>query len=212
MTTTRFDDKILVTCEALRPEIERLRSLGQIDFREVYYVHPGSHERPHILEEQLPGILSDHGVAGKQVVAALGSKCYLDLDNPDCNIDALLGSFHGNVRRVRAEDCVDMLAEKQQRTEAAGGRSIYWMTPGWVVERNKIFEGWDHGKANETFPRHDAVVLVDAIDYFNTLSMENPEELLEFSDWLGVGLEPATVDLERFQYLLTEAADAFDQS
>ena len=99
-----------------------------------------------------------------------------------------------------------MLAGKQSREAIADGRSIYWLTPGWMLERQKVFDGWDQGKANETFPRNDAVVLLDALDFFNSLSLEDPESLLEFSDWLGTILEPAPIDLERMKSLLTEAA------
>ena len=207
MAYTNYKDIILVVCEALRPEIERLREAGEIDFKDVLYVHPGSHERPRILEEQLPDRLAQAAESGSRVVVALGTKCYFDLDNPERNIDALIAASPAKARRVQAEDCVDMLADTGQRSEIAQDRSIYWMTPGWVLEREKIFEGWDHGKANETFPRHDAVVLLDALNFFEDLSMENPEELLDFSDWLGVGLEPAPVNLDRLLRLLKKAAE-----
>ena len=209
MTESRFEDKSLVTCEALRPEIERLRSLGELNVKAVHYIHPGGHERPRLVEEQLPEKLAQAAQTSDKVIVALGVKCFFDLDNPDRNIDALIKSTGVDAQRVRAEDCVDMLADQDRRSEIAAGRSIYWMTPGWVIERQKIFEGWDHGKANETFPRHDAVVLLDALDYFNSISMEDPEEILEFSDWLGTVLEPEEVDLERLKNLLTEAADKF---
>ena len=205
MANDRFKDKALVTCEALRPEIERLRESGELDVQDVFYVHPGSHERPRIIEEQLPEKLAEASQDGRKVVVALGTKCFFDLDNPERNIDALIQSTGVDAKRVDAEDCVDMLADKNRRTDIAGGRSIYWMTPGWMEEREKIFEGWDQGKVNETFPRNDAVVLLDALDYFNSLSMEDPEKILEFSDWLGTGLEPAEVDLERLKGLLSRA-------
>jgi hypothetical protein len=210
MSDDRFKDKALVTCEALRPEIDRLRESGELDIQEVFYVHPGSHERPWIIEEQLPERLAEASQGDRKVLVALGTKCFFDLDNPERNIDALIESTGVDAKRVNAEDCVDMLADKNRRAEISDGRSIYWMTPGWMIEREKIFDGWDQGKVNETFPRNDAVVLLDALDYFNSLSMENPEELLEFSDWLGTGLEPAEVDLERLKALLDEAVKKFE--
>lgn len=209
MADNRFDDKILVACEVMRPEIERLRSDGKAAFKDVFYVHPGSHERSRIMEEQLPEKLARASETGNDIIVALGVKCYFDLDDPGRNIDSLIEKTGANAVRVSAEDCVDMLADQNRRVEVADGRTIYWMTPGWVLEREKIFEGWDAGKANETFPRHDAVVLVDALDFFNTLSMEDPETLLEFSDWLGTSLEPAPADLARLETLLADAADTF---
>ena len=210
MNRDQFSDKTLVTCEVLRPEIERLRSEGALQFKEIYYVHPGGHERPAILEEQLPEVLAKASRDGGRVLAALGSKCFFDLNDPERTIDALIASTGVAAKRVDAEDCVDMLAGKMRRVEIADGRNIYWLTPGWMIERGKVFEGWDQGKANETFPRHDAVVLLDALDFFNQMSMDNPEEILNFSDWLGTALEPAEVTLERFQSLLAEAAAKFD--
>ena len=210
MNSDRFLNKTLVTCEVLRPEIERLRTEGAMTFKDVYYVHPGGHERPALLEEQLPEALSKASQDHDRVIIALGSKCFFDLNAPERNIDALIASTGVAAKRVDAEDCVDMLAGKKSRIEIAAGRNIYWLTPGWMIEREKVFEGWDHGKANETFPRHDAVVLLDALDFFNQMSLENPEAILDFSDWLGTALEPAEINLERFQSLLDEAAAKFD--
>ena len=206
MSLEKLADKTLVTCEVLRPEIERLKEEGALRVKEVFYVHPGGHERPALLEKQLPEVLAEASRDGDSVVVALGSKCFFDLENPERNIDALIDAAGVKAQRVKAEDCVDMLAGKESRAEIAAGRNIYWLTPGWMTEREKVFEGWDQGKANETFPRHDAVTLLDALDFFNQTSMENPEEILEFSDWLGTALEPAEVTLERFQSLLAEAA------
>lgn len=205
MTNDHFSDITLVTCEVLKPEVERLRSQGTLNVKSVLYTHPGSHERPRILEEELPEKLQQAAQDGGRIIVALGTKCFFDLDNPERNINALIKSTGIEAQRVDAEDCIDMLADKNHREEIAGDRNIYWLTPGWMIERQKVFEGWDQGKANETFPRNDAVVMLDALDFFNTLSMENPEEILEFSDWLGTSLEPAEVDLERLKTLLAEA-------
>ena len=210
MSQDSMADKTLVTCEVLKPEIERLRAQGDLKIKDVFYVHPGAHERPAIIEEQLPEKLAQASQGGDQVLVALGTKCFFDLEAPERNIDALIASTGVDAKRVEAEDCVDMLAGKKQRDEIADGRSIYWLTPGWMIERGKVFEGWDQGKANETFPRHDAVVMLDALDYFNQASMDNPEEILDFSDWLGTVLEPVEVDLDRFKSLLDDAAAKFD--
>ena len=207
MSGALFSEVTLVTCEVLKPEIERLRAEGLIEFKSVHYTHPGSHERPALLEKDLPEKLSDASKDSDHIVVALGKKCFFDLEDPERGIDALMASTGIKARRVDMEDCVDLLAGKESREEIAGGRSIYWLTPGWMLERQKVFEGWDQGKANETFPRHDAVVLLDALDFFNALSMEDPEPLLEFSDWLGALLEPADIDLERMKALLTVAVE-----
>ena len=35
---------------------------------------------------------------------------------------------------------------------------------------------------------------------------EKPEEFLEYSDWMGIPIQPYSVTLERFKYLLVEQA------
>ena len=206
MDTPSVKGMAVVTCAALRPEMERLVEEGVLEDCQFFHVSPGSHERPHQLEEELPVRMREAGDTGLPVMVALGTKCYFDLDRPERTIDRLIEDIGVPAVRTRAEDCIDLLADKREREALASGRSVYWLTPGWVLERDRVFEGWDAGKANETFPRHDAAMILDGIGFFDWLSMEDPERILDMSDWMGVGLEPAAVSLERMADLMARAA------
>ena len=65
-----------------------------------------------------------------------------------------------------------------------------------------IFKDWDIGKANETFPRHDKAVLVDALGIFEKYSEDSPEKILEFADWMRLTIEPYKISLDRLKELL----------
>ena len=106
---------------------------------------------------------------------------------------------------------MDMLASEAERAgiaaEVAGGEKVWWMTPGWIKFRHKVFKGWDKGLANENFPRHTGgAVVLDGIGYLDTYMTEHPEEFLEYSDWMGIPIIPYPMTLDRFKMLLAEQA------
>ena len=37
--------------------------------------------------------------------------------------------------------------------------------------------------------------------------VEKPEEFLEYSDWMGIPIQPYSITLDRFKSLLLESAD-----
>jgi hypothetical protein len=81
------------------------------------------------------------------------------------------------------------------------------MTPGWIQFRHKVFKGWDKALANENFPRHaGGAVVLDGVGYMDVYMAEKPEEFLEYSDWMGIPIQPYTVTLERLKSLLTQQA------
>jgi hypothetical protein len=100
-----------------------------------------------------------------------------------------------------------MLAGAQEREQITEGQKIYWLTPGWVKYRRHIFRDWDTGKANETFPQNDRAVLLDGVGFFEQWSQEKPEELLAFSDWMRIPIEPHQIELNRFRQLLLKCLD-----
>jgi hypothetical protein len=115
------------------------------------------------------------------------------------------------VRRIQASHCVDMLAGEAEREriaqEVAGGEKVWWMTPGWIKFRHHVFKGWDKGLANENFPRHTGgAIVLDAIGYMDRYMAEQPEEVLEYSDWMGIPIQPYSITLDRFKSLLSEQA------
>jgi hypothetical protein len=91
--------------------------------------------------------------------------------------------------------------------EIAGAEKVWWMTPGWIKFRHHVFKGWDKGLANENFPRHTGgAIVLDAIGYMDRYMAEQPEEVLEYSDWMGIPIQPYTITLDRLRRLLLEQA------
>jgi len=202
-----FKDISIVACRSVREELETLQKEGFLDTDKIFYVSAGSHEHSRTLEEELPPRLEEAKAAGKDIIVVLGTKCYFNFNDPDKNIDNLIKQHAPSAIRIPVEDCFDMLTDKNERKEISARRKLYWLTPGWMRLRDEIFKGWDAGKANETFPMHDTAVMLDSTDYFTRISMENPEDLLGFSDWMGISIEPYPVTLDRFRKLLADARD-----
>ncbi|MBW1804206.1 MAG: hypothetical protein JRJ85_26175, partial [Deltaproteobacteria bacterium] len=48
--------------------------------------------------------------------------------------------------------------------------------------------------------------VLDAIGYVDRYMMEEPEEFLEYSDWMGIPIQGYPVTLDRFKTLLLEQA------
>jgi hypothetical protein len=117
------------------------------------------------------------------------------------------------VARIQATHCMDMLASEEEREkiaqEMAGGEKVLWMTPGWIKFRHDVFWGWDRGLANENFPRHTGgAIVLDGTGYMDRYMTEQPEDLLEYSDWMGIPIQAYPVTLDRFKSLLLEQAAA----
>ena len=98
---------------------------------------------------------------------------------------------------------MDMLASESQREQISGGQKVLWLTPGWIIYRNYVFQDWDKGKANENFPQYaGGAILLDGIDFWEKYSEEHPEKILEFSDWMGIEIRPHKITLDRLKNLL----------
>jgi len=95
----------------------------------------------------------------------------------------------------------------RDRSRIAEGARVYWFTPGWIEHWDFIFQDWDIGKANETFPANDKAVVLDALGYFDRISAEDPEKLLRISDWMKLPLEAHAISLRRLKGLLRQCAE-----
>ena len=106
-----------------------------------------------------------------------------------------------------------MIANEEERSriarEVAGGESVWWMTAGWIKYRNQVFKGMDKAMANENFGRHSIAIVLDTVGYTEKYMEEKPEEFLEYSDWMGLPIQPYPVTPDRFKSLLAEAARTF---
>jgi len=203
-----FNDCAVVSCGTLRAELSALREQGFLDARRIFYTAPGLHEEPPELERQLRSQLARAVELAPRVIVVYGSKCFVDYDRPERDIEVVIREAAPGARRVDAANCVDMLADSEQRAQLAAGQKVYWLTPGWVANWRYIFRTWDAGKANETFPQNDKALLLDGVGFFGRYCAEKPAELLRFSDWMRIPIEPHEISLERLRRLLLAAARA----
>jgi hypothetical protein len=212
-----FRNHAIVACGTLTMELTHLVKHGTLDPEIILYTMPGRHEAPRELEDQL---IRQIGVAKKYVpniIVVYGGKfCYVNGDHPTRKIDDIIREQEESgirIARIKASHCIDMLASEEERNRIAGGRDIYWLTPGWMKYRRFVFQGWDKGLANENFPKHDGgAIMLDAVGYYDTTMEEDPEAILEFSDWMGIPMEPWPVSLNRLVKLLTEVVSRPDRS
>ena len=208
------DAKVLLTqcsvvaCGTLRGEIRRLGETGFLDPDKLLFTAPGLHEWPAKLASQLTRQMEKALGTTEYVIVVYGESCYYNFET-STDTDGLLAKFAPRVARVRAKTCVDMLADREERENIAGQDKVYWFTPGWIEHWDFIFKEWDIGKANETFPVNDKGIVLDALGYFDELSLANPEKILEICDWMKMPLEGHNTSLRRMEDLLMQCAEGF---
>jgi hypothetical protein len=204
-----FQDYVVVACGTLNMELNHLRDSGFLDARKILYTKPGRHEVPRELESQLIRQISNAKQYARKIIVVYGGKfCYVNVDNLYRTIDTIIDEQVESgvtISRIRATHCVDMLASTEEREKISEGKDIYWLTPGWMKYRHYVYQGWDRGLANENFPKHSGgAIMLDAIGYYDKVMQENPEPILDFSDWMGIPLEAYKVTLDRLKGLLME--------
>jgi len=203
-----FTGHSIVACGTMRPELEWLQDDGFLDPDQLLFTAPGLHEDCKELKRQLLRRLEEARSTSDRVIVLYGSRCYIDTEDMARGMDELLAEQPGDLRRIDASNCVDMIASKQQREEIAAGQAVYWLTPGWLKYWKAIFKDWDAAKANETFPKHDKAILLDALGTYEEYVSSSPEKLLEFSDWMKIPIEAHQVTLQRLKNLLREQVNA----
>jgi hypothetical protein len=215
MDSISFSDIAIVSCGTLSLELSYLREIGFLNAREILYTTPGLHETPRELKKQLLKQIARAKEMTNKVIVVYGGKfCYVNVDEPTYTMKKMIEEQGERVRRIQATHCLDMLASEADREriaqEVAGGEKVWWMTPGWVKFRHHVFKDWDKGLANENFPRHTGgAIVLDGIGYMDRYMADHPEELLEYSDWMGIPIQPYPVPLDRLKGLLLEQAAAF---
>ncbi len=204
-------DYAIVACGTLNMELNLLKEKGTLDARKILYTKPGRHEVPRELESQLIRQIGTAKTFSSNIIVVYGGKfCYVNGDDPFRKIDTIIQEqIEPGIRisRINATHCIDMLASDEERERIAQGRDIYWLTPGWMKYRHYVFQGWDKGLANENFPKHTGgAIMLDAVGYFDDIVENAPEQLLDFSDWMGIPLEPYPATLDRLAGLLSDEA------
>ena len=213
MVAVSFSNIAIVSCGTLSPELNHLKAEGFLDTEHVFYTAPGLHQNIHELERQLIARIAKAREHADRVLVVYGGKfCYVNADEPMRTMQKIIGEQAVGIARIQATHCMDMLADEAQRDEIAqeiaGGEKVWWMTPGWIKFRHNVFEGWDKALANENFPRHTGgAVVLDGVGYVEQYMTEHPEEFLEYSDWMGIPIQPYSITLDRFKSLLVEKAN-----
>lgn len=212
METVSFTDMAIVSCGTLRMELTRLQEEGFLDTEHLLFTTPGLHEDIHELERQLVDRIHKAKETVDKVIVVYGGKfCYVNADEPLRKMQTIIEEQGPHVARVDATHCMDMIASEAEREQIAldmaGGEKVWWMTPGWVKFRKLVFKGWDKGLANENFPRHTGgAIVLDAIGFMDQYMAEQPEEFLDYCDWMGIPMQAYPATLDRFKSLLTEQA------
>jgi hypothetical protein len=210
METISFSDIAIVSCGTLSLELNHLKKEGFLDTNHLFFTTPGLHEDVRELERQLIERINKAKEKSDKVLVVYGGKfCYVNADEPLRTMRTIIEEQGPDVARIEATHCMDMIASEEERQriaqEVADGEKVWWMVPGWIKFRHKVFKGWDKGLANENFPRHSGgAIVLDGIGYVDKYMAEKPEEFLEYSDWMGIPIQGYAVALDRFKSLLSE--------
>jgi hypothetical protein len=212
MEAVSFSEMAIVSCGTLSLELNYLKQTGVLDTDHLYFTTPGLHEDIRELERQLIRRIEAAKQKADKVLVVYGGKfCYVNADEPTRTMQKIIAEQGPNVARIEATHCMDMIASEAEREEiardVAGGEKVWWMTPGWIQFRHKVFKGWDKGLANENFPRHTGgAIVLDGIGFMDRYMAERPEAFLEYADWMGIPMTPYPVTLDRFKSLLADQA------
>ena len=197
-----FKGYSIVSCGTLLKELNYLKQIGFLDTDKILYTAPGLHEEPVKLEEQLLKQLNIAKDYSQKIIVLYGSRCYINAEDPFKDIDKIIQGQEGQISRIKAKNCVDMLSSMEEREKI--GDKFYWLTPGWLVNWKQIFKTWDQAKANETFPKHGKAIMLDAVGIYDAYSQNSPEKILEFSDWMAIPIEPYRISLDRLKKLILD--------
>jgi hypothetical protein len=214
MKEVSFSDIAIVSCGTLSLELNHLRKEGFLDTEHLFFTTPGLHEDIRELERQLIDRIKKAKQKVDKVLVVYGGKfCYVSANEPLRTMRTIIEEHGKGVVRIEATHCMDMIASEEEREriaqEKAGMDKVWWMVPGWIKFRHKVFKGWDKGLANENFPRHTGgAIVLDGIGYVDQYIAEKPEEFLEYSDWMGIPIQGYSVTLDRFKSLLLNQANA----
>ncbi|ADG82466.1 DUF1638 domain-containing protein [Thermincola potens] len=211
-----FQDYVIVACGTMIPELNYLKATGFLDAAKILYTTPGLHQTPNELEKQLLKQLNEAKKYAKKIIIVYGGTyCYINIKNPTRTIDTVINEMREEgyfISRTIVHNCIDMIASVDEREEIAQGSKFWFCTPGWLKYREHEFKGWDKATANENFPQYSGgAIMLDSIGFFDQYMEEHPEEILDFSDWMGIPLEARNVSLDRFKNVLINAMDPADK-
>jgi len=199
-----FEGYSIVSCGTLSLELNYLKASGFLNADKILYTKPALHERPGELEKQLKRQLRHAKKFSSKIIVVYGKRCYVDSGDYFKTIDTLIQEEGDRIFRIEVANCVDALLDDQEREKISQRKKIYWLTPGWLKYWKQIFKNWDIGLANETFPKNDKAIVLDALSFFDECCQSHPEIILEFFDWMKIPIEPHRISLDRLKKLLAK--------
>ncbi len=202
----------IVSCGSFQEDLETLREEGLIDGIKVLFTEPCLKERPRKLEELLKARIEEAKGEADRILVIYGDGCFIDTSDFSRGIDSLIADTGAEHERIRQHSCIEMMLSEQDKERLAEGMKVYWMMPAWVEHKNEVFEEWDLGKRNQTFPQNDTAIIVDSLGFFDRLMEEDPERILEMSDWMGIPLDARAITLDRFRELLLASLQRLRES
>ena len=213
MTHLTFEDRCVISCGMLHPEMTCLMGTGFLNPRRIFFTPPGLHALPDRLETYLLKRLAQvrEWCPDHKIIVVYGKKCYVNVDEPLRRVDSILQAAGQGIVRVQGDYGYDMLADFEDRQRISGGREnkILWFTPGWLRSWKVVYQkyfGWDEADANANFPGfYDKIIILDALDVAKEYMTQHAEEILELFDWTGLVVEFNPVTLDRFKGLLMDA-------
>jgi hypothetical protein len=211
-TTGGFEDRCIISCGMLQPEIAHLAKIGFLNPRRIFFTPPGLHALPDRLEEHLLRRLMqardwcpDH-----RIVVVYGGKCYVSSDHPATRVHSILQAAGQGIVSVHADYGYDMLAGVEERNRISGGREdkVLWFTIGWLRSWDTVYRryfGWDAADANANFPGfYDKIIVLDSLGLADEYMTQHAERVLELFDWTGLEVEFQPITLDRFKRLLVD--------
>ena len=208
-----FEDRCIISCGMLHPEMTHLMESGFLDPRQVLFTPPGLHALPDRLEEHLLSRLAQarEWCPDHQIIVVYGRKCYISMDEPLKRVDSILQAHGQGIVRVQGEYGYDMVADLEDRQRISEGRQdkILWFTPGWLKSWKTVYQryfGWDEADANANFPGfYDKIIVLDGLGLAEEYMIQHAEEILELFDWTGLEVEFRPIALDRFKRLLVDS-------
>lgn len=213
MNHPSFENRCIISCAILYPELSYLKEAGFITPRQLLFTPPGLHALPNRLEQNLLKKLdlASKSCSEKEIIVVYGKKCHVSSDEPLKRVDTILHEAGPDIVRVQGDYGYDMLASYDERQQISAGRQdkILWFTLGWLRSWKTIFQryfGWDAADANANFPGYyDKIIVLDSLNYSEEYMINHAEEILELFDWTGLEVEFQPITLDRFKGLLVDA-------
>jgi Protein of unknown function (DUF1638) len=192
----------IVSCGSFKEDLETLGAESLLDGIDIYYTEPCLKERPRKLEDLLKTRIEEAKANADRILVIYGDGCFIDTSDFSRGIDSLVADTDCEHERIRQHSCIEMMLSEEDKEGLSEGMKIYWMMPAWVEHKDEVFEEWDLGKRNQTFPQNDMAIVVDSRGFYDKLMEEDPEKILDFSDWMGIPLDARAITLDRFKALL----------